>query len=62
MKIVKVTAYSMTYDVQTTAKESMTVGEMIERLQDFPKDAKVVYQKGSDSIYCSFEYDSFRGL
>lgn len=63
MKIVKVTAYPITYDIQTTAKESITVGEMIERLQDFPQDAKVVYQKGGDSIYCYFEYDdSFREL
>jgi hypothetical protein len=61
-KIVKVTAYSMTYDEQLTAKESMTVGEMIERLQDFSQDAKVVYQKDSGSIYCFFEYDSFREL
>jgi hypothetical protein len=62
-KIVKVTAYSITHNVQETAKESITVGEMIERLQDFPLDAKVVYQKDSDSIYCYFEYgDSFREL
>lgn len=62
-KIVKITAYSITYDAQETAKESITVGEMIERLQDFPLDAKVVYQKDSGSIYCYFEYsDSFRGL
>lgn len=61
-KIVKVTAYSITYDAQETAKESMTVGEMIERLQDFPQDARIVYQKDNDSIYGFFDYDSFREL
>lgn len=61
-KIVKVTAYSITYDAQETAKESMTVGELIERLEDFPQDARVVYQKDNDSIYCYFGYDSFKEL
>lgn len=63
MKIVKVSAYANTYNLRETAQDSMTVGEMIERLQDFPQDAKVVYQKDSGSIYCYFEYgDSFREL
>ena len=61
-KIVKVSAYANTYNLRETAQDSMTVGEMIERLQDFPQDAKVVYQKDSGSIYCFFEYDSFREL
>lgn len=62
MKIVKVTAYADTYNLREAAQESMTVGEMIEILEHFPKDARAVYQKNSDSIYCSFDYDSFREL
>ena len=62
-KIVKVSAYANTYNLRETAQYSITVGEMIERLQGFPLDAKVVYQKDSGSIYCFFDYcDSFREL
>lgn len=61
-KIVKLTAYANTYNLQETAQYSMTVREMIERLGNFPQDARVVYKKDNGSIYCFFDYDSFKEL
>lgn len=61
-KIVKITAYANTYNLRETAQYSMTVGELIERLEHFPQDARIVYQKDNGSIYGFFDYDSFREL
>lgn len=61
-KIVKMNAHSYNYDIQETANESITIRELIEILEEFPQDAKIVFRDNRDSICNYLSNDCFREL
>ena len=59
-KIVKVICESDAYDIREVAPYSMTIEELIKRLEEMPKDAPVAFSLGGGHTYGRVKYSDFR--
>jgi hypothetical protein len=58
-RIVKLMTSRDAYDIRESASSSMSVRDLIERLEELPQDSKIVLSFNRDYIFGDIRYDSF---
>lgn len=59
-KIIKIKTSRDDYDIRDSAYSSISVGEVIEILENFPKEAKIVLSNDNDYIFGIIRKSSFK--